>query len=132
MPFLRVLLVVACLTALPIAIAEGAARAGAWTGKATSPDGKFAYGKVTFTVKGKTMRNLKIESVTVSGCGGFKSIVVPKLTIKGNTFSGSYAPVPDVEDIIVVKGTISGRTAKGRFTEGPLCAGDGKFTARAK
>ena len=112
--------------------ASASARAGAWRGQATSTDTSFKYGKVTFRVSGKTIRNLKIESVTVSGCGGMKTIVVPKLTIKGTKFSGSYKPVPDVDDTIIVRGTISGTSAKGTFSEGPVCVGKGKFTARAR
>jgi hypothetical protein len=112
--------------------ASGKARAGSWKGQATSKDGTFKYGKVSFRVRGSFIRNLEIESVTVSGCGGMKSIVVPKLRIRGNRFSGSYEPVPGVDDIIIVRGTISGRSARGTFTEGPTCQGEGKFTARAR
>ena len=114
--------------------AGAAARAGAWRGQATSKDSDFKYGKVTFRVKGSFIRDLKIESVTMSGCGGLgmKTVFVPKVRIRGTTFSGSYKPVEDVDDIIIVRGTINGRTAKGTFSEGPLCEGEGKFTARAK
>ena len=124
----------ACVAGLALPSAAGAAaEPGPWKGRATSNDGTFKYGKVTFRVRGKTMRNLKIESVTVGGCGGLgmKSIIVPKLTIKGTKFRGVYKPVPDVDDTIIVTGTISGGKAKGKFTEGPLCQGAGKFTARA-
>jgi hypothetical protein len=112
--------------------ASAAARAGAWSGQATSMDADFKYGKVSFTVRGSTIRNLKIESVTVSGCGGMKTIVVPRVKIKGTRFAASYQPVEDVDDTIIVRGTINGRSAKGTFTEGPLCEGEGKFTARAR
>jgi hypothetical protein len=129
---LLVIAAVLCVaaTALP-ALADAAARSGSWKGQATSEDGSFKYGKVTFRVRGNTIRNLKIEGVTVSGCGGFKSIVVPRLTIRGSRFSGSYKPVPDVDDVIIVRGTISGRTARATFSEGPTCVGKGRFTARA-
>jgi nitrous oxidase accessory protein NosD len=114
--------------------ADAAARAGRWTGQATSKDSDFKYGKVSFRVRGRTIRDLKIESVTVSGCGGLgmKTISVPRLTIKGTRFSGSYRPVPDVDDVIIVRGTISGSRARGTFSEGPLCVGEGRFTARAR
>jgi nitrous oxidase accessory protein NosD len=130
---LMVIAALASVAAATAAIDAGAAaRAGKWTGQATSTDTSFKYGKVTFTVRGSTIRNLKIESVTVSGCGGMKTIFVPRLTIKGSKFSGSYKPVPDVDDVIIVRGTISGRSAKGTFSEGPTCVGKGKFTARAR
>jgi nitrous oxidase accessory protein NosD len=126
----RIALVLSVALAVAAPSAEGAARAGAWKGKATSPDGTFKYGKVTFRVKGNTVRNLKIEAVTVSGCGGFTTIVVPKLTIKGTKLSGSYKPLPDSDQIIIVTGTISGTKARAKFTAGPTCVGEGKFTAR--
>lgn len=126
----RVLPVLAvALVAIPVA---EAAAPGAWKGRATSMDRSFKYGKVTFTVKGDTMRKLTIEGVTVSSnCGGYKTIYVPKLTIKGKRFTGAYQPVKGVDDIISVHGTFSGGTAKGTFSEGPLCDGAGRFTARA-
>ncbi len=116
---------------IPAVFAEAAGRNGAWKGSATSSDGKTRYGKVTFTVKSAKMKNLKIESVTTSSdCGGLKSVVVPKLTIKNNRFTGAYQPVAGVDDIISVNGTFKNGVAKGTFSEGPLCEGDGKFTAR--
>jgi hypothetical protein len=132
-PRLLAAAVVASFAALPVAEAGAAAKSGPWAGKATSMDGDTRYGKVTFKVKGKTIRRLKIESVTVSSdCGGLKTIVVPKLKIKGNRFTGAYQPVAGVDDIISVNGTIKGGKAKGTFSEGPLCSGAGRFTARAK
>jgi hypothetical protein len=133
LPRLLTAAAVALFAALPVAEAGAVVKGGAWAGKATSMDRSIRYGKVTFKVKGKTMRNLKIEGVTVSStCGGLTTIVVPKLTIKGNRFIGAYQPVPGVDDIISVNGTIKGGTAKGTFSEGPLCSGAGRFTARAK
>ena len=127
---------VAATTALVLAGASPAA-AAKWTGKATNLAGDFNYGKVTFTTSGSTMKNLKIEGVTTSGCGGYKSVIVPKLKIKGGRFSGNYVPVPGLNDVIRVRGTISGSTARGQFSEGPLdiakpplCQNKGKFTAR--
>ena len=112
------------------------ALAAKWTGKATNLAGNFNYGKVTFTTSGSTMKNLVIEGVTTSGCGGYKSVIVPKLKIRGGKFTGSYVPVPGKNDVIRVTGTISGSTAKGRFSEGPLdiakpplCQNKGKFMA---
>jgi hypothetical protein len=119
----------ACLALLVFAtMVEAAAAPGLWKGRATSTDRKTQYGKVTFRVRGTTMRNLKIESVT-SSCGGLKTVFVPKLRIKGNRFTGAYQPVAGVDDIISVNGTISGGRARGTFSEGPLCQGDGRFTA---
>lgn len=130
-PRSAVLLVLVALVAIPVAEAIAAPKSGTWTGKATNMTRDVDYGKVTFTVKGKTIRNLKIESVTTDGCGGLKSVIVPKLTITGNRFKGSYQPVAGVDDIIVVHGTFKGTTAKGTFNEGPLCENAGRFTAKA-
>ena len=131
---MRRLLVLAALSLVALAgaaVAHAAVRQGSWKGQATSIDRKSKYGKVTFKVKGSTIRNLKIESVTTSGCGGFKSVVVPKLKIKGTRFTGTYKPVPGVDDIISVNGKISGGKASGTFSEGPLCGNGGRFSARA-
>jgi hypothetical protein len=112
------------------------ALAAKWTGKATNLAGDFNYGKVTFTTSGSTMKNLVIEGVTTSGCGGYKSVIVPKLKIRGGKFSASYVPVPGLNDVIRVRGTIRGSRASGQFSEGPLdiskpplCQNKGKFTA---
>ena len=134
----RLVVVVSVLVSLAsgavAADALAGARSGAWRGQATSTNTSFKYGKVTFRVRGSYIRNLKIESVTVSGCGGLgmKTVFVPKVRIRGTRFSASYKPVPDVDDVIIVRGTINGSKAKGTFSEGPLCEGEGKFTARAR
>lgn len=134
----RLMVVLAILVSIgSVAVAAdalAAARSGPWRGQATSTDGSFKYGKVSFRVRGSYIRDLKIESVTVSGCGGLgmKTIFVPKARIRGTKFSAAYQPVPDVEDTIIVRGTINGSKAKGTFSEGPLCQGKGKFTARAR
>src|SRR5688500_6418437 len=129
-------LLLAALACVPaVGVAEGASAAaepGRWRGQATSKDGTFKYGKVTFRVRGRTIRKLKIEAVTVSGCGGFKDIIVPKARIRGKRFSATYKPVPGSDEVIIVKGRISVRRASGTFSEGPLCVGEGKFTARAR
>ena len=59
-----------------------------------------------------------------------KSIVVPRLTIKGTSISGSYDPVPGVQDTITVKARFAGGAIRGTFTEGPTCVGAGRFIAR--
>jgi hypothetical protein len=134
----RLIVVLAVLGSLALGAvtvdAFAAARAGAWRGQATSTDASFKYGKVSFRVRGSYIRDLKIESVTVSGCGGLgmKTIVVPKARIRGTKFSAAYNPVPDVDDTIIVRGTINASKAKGTFSEGPVCQGKGKFTARAR
>jgi len=134
-PRLRLSAVLLCASVLATAAAApavSAAPAGKWRGKGTSMDRSIDYGAVTFQVRGATIRNLKIESVGVDGCNGLMSIIVPKLTIKGNGFSGAYVPVKGIDQIITVHGTFSGRTAKGTFHAGPLCEGAGRFTARAR
>jgi len=118
------------LLALAVPALAVAAPAGSYQGKATAMDGKFRYGKVTFKVQGSTIRNLRIEGVTTSGCGGFKDVIVPKLTIKGNRFSGTYKPVASVDDKITVKGSFSGSKATATFKEGPTCVNRGRFTAK--
>ncbi len=129
MPRSAAVLALSCalLLAVPGALA---APAGSYKGKATSKDGTFNYGKVTFTVSGSKIKNLRIQGVTTSGCGGFKDVIVPKLTIKGSSFSATYKPVKDVDDTIKVKGTFKGSTAKGTFEEGPVCVNAGRFTAK--
>ena len=37
-----------------------------------------------------------------------KTIFVPKARIRGTKFSAAYKPVPDVDDTIIVRGTING------------------------
>lgn len=111
----------------------GVADASKWVGRATNLKGDFNYGKVTFTVKGGFIRNLKIEAVTTkSSTIPFTTVVVPKAKIRGNTFSARHVPVPGIEDVIKVSGTIKGSIAKGRFQEGPLIPCEGKFTARKR
>ena len=103
-----------------------------YEGQATNSTGTFNYGKVTFTVSGTTMKDLKIEGVTTSGCGGYKNVIVPKIKIRGTKFSAGYVPVPGLDDIVTVSGTIRNGKVTGIFAEGPLCQNDGKFTARKK
>jgi len=110
--------------------AMAAPMAGAWTGKATSMDGKVKYGDVSFKVKGSTIRNLKIGFVPTSGCGT-TTLVIPKATIKGSRFTGAVQPVDGTDQIVSVNGTISARKAKATFSAGPLCEGAGRFTATA-
>ena len=129
---LRLIVIAVLVSLTAVVVAEAAPTAGSWRGQATNMDRDFKYGKVTFRVKGNTIRNLKIEGVTVDGCGGYKDVFVPKLTIKGTKFSGSYKPVADADDIIIVRGTITSRSAKATFTEGPLCEGAGRFTAKPR
>lgn len=57
---------------------------------------------------------------------------MPRINIKGTKFSGSYVPVPGLDDIVVVSGTFRGNKATGNFSEGPLCRNAGKFTATNK
>ena len=105
---------------------------GAWEGTSTNVKGDFTYGKVSFTVSRGKVSNFIIEGVTVSGCGGYKSIVVPKLTISGKSISGRYVPVPGIDDVITVKARFAGGVIRGTFTEGPMCIASGRFVARPK
>lgn len=120
------------LTSLALIATAEAAPSGSWRGKATNMARDFNYGKVTFRTSGKRMTNLKIEAVTVSGCGGFTTLVIPRLTIKGRRFTGAYQPVKGVDQIVSANGTFSGSIAKGTFSAGPLCRGAGRFTARLR
>jgi len=124
------LLLAVVLAALMAPGLASAAPSGPYKGQATAMDGSFKYGKVTFSVIGKTIRNLRIRGVTTSGCGGFKDVIVPKLTIKGSRFSGTYKPVAGIDDKITVSGSFSGSSVKATFKEGPLCVNRGRFTAK--
>lgn len=105
-----------------------------YVGQATNSTGSVSYGKVTFTVKGAKIKNFKVEGATVSNgnCGGFKSVVVPTMKIKGSRIIGGYQPVPGVDDLISVNGRLKGGSARGVFTEGPLCQIEGRFTAKRR
>lgn len=115
-----------------VAFSSTAYAASKWEGTSTNTKGDFNYGKVTFTLQGNTIKNFKIEGVTTSGCGGYKSVIVPKIKVRGSKFSAGYVPVPGLDDIVVVNGKIRGNTATGTFSEGPLCSNAGKFRAKRK
>ncbi len=117
------------VVALSCAVSDSHA-AEKYKGKATNLAGNFNYGAVTFTVSGSTMKNLIIEGVTTIGCGGYKNVVVPSVKIRGAKFSASYQPIPGINDIIKVSGTIRSGKVSGTFSEGPLCYNSGKFTAK--
>lgn len=117
-------------TAAPDLALRKAPRPGAWQGTATNMDRTFNYGAVSFTVVRGAISNFVIEGVTVSGCGGYKSIVVPRLTISGKKVSGSYVPIEGIDDVIIVTGSFAGGAIRGTFTEGPTCIGAGRFIAR--
>ena len=110
--------------------ARGGVPPGKWTGTSASMAGDINYGKVRFAVARGVVKDFIIEGVTVSGCGGYKSIAVPRLTVKGNAISGSYDPVPGVQDTIIVTARYVGGVIRGTFTEGPTCVGAGRFVAR--
>lgn len=133
MPALRPLAMV--ITAgIILTTAPTAWAAEKYVGKATNMDGSVSYGKVTFTVKGSTIKKFYVEGVTVSNgnCGGFKSVVVPTMKLKGSRIKGAYQPVKGVDDIISVSGRLKNGKAKGVFTEGPLCQLGGRFTAKKR
>ncbi len=128
----RVLGVTAGVLALfvsgPVAAAEK------FAGTATDPTGAISFGAVTFTVKGGKVRNFTVEGATVTngGCGGYKSVIVPTIPLRGGRMIGVYTPVPGVDDSIRVNGTITKGRASGTFAEGPLCELRGKFTAKRR
>ena len=124
------LLVATPVGASPAAPARGGVPQGMWVGTSTNMAGDVDYGKVRFTVARGVVKDFVIEGVSVSGCGGYKSIVVPRLTIKGSSISGSHDPVPGVQDTIIVKARFAGGVIRGTFTEGPTCVGAGRFVAR--
>lgn len=121
---------VALVAATPATSAPaGGIPQGSWTGTSTNMDGTFNYGKVSFTVGKGVVTNFRIEAVTVSGCGGYRNILVPRLTIKGRSISGSYEPVPGIDDVVIVTARYVGGKIRGTFTEGPTCVGKGRFVA---
>ena len=109
--------------------AGGGVPQGQWTGTSTNMDGTFNYGKVSFTVGKGVITNFRIEAVTVSGCGGYRNILLPRLTIKGRSITGSYEPVPGIDDVVIVTARYVGGKIRGTFTEGPTCVGKGRFVA---
>ena len=122
-------LIVASFFAAPAAEAQSS-----WRGTSTNMAGTFNYGPVSFKVRNGFVRDFQIEGVTTSGCGGFKSVVVPKIKIRGRKFIGSYRPIAGINDIIRVNGKFDSvfRKATGTFSEGPLCVNAGKFSARRR
>lgn len=103
---------------------------GRWVGTSTNPEGTFNYGAVSFTLRGKMIIDFKIEGVTVSGCGGYKSIIVPRMRINGTRVTATYVPIPGLDDVVKVNARFAGGMLRGTFSEGPLCSGAGKFVAR--
>lgn len=112
-------------------VAKAPAR-GAWAGTSTDMSRTFSYGAVSFTVGKGVITDFVIEGVTASGCGGFTTIAVPRLTIQGNRITGSYQPSPGIDDVIIVRASFAGGVIRGAFTEGPLCRASGRFTARPR
>ena len=117
---------------ITVAMASPAYADSKWQGTSTNTSGNFKYGKVTFTMKGNTIKNFIIEGVTTIGSGGYKSVIVPKIKVSGNKFLTNYTPVPGINDVVVVSGKFSGNKVSGTFSEGPLCSNAGKFTAKRK
>ncbi|MFM1847178.1 MAG: hypothetical protein RL417_652 [Pseudomonadota bacterium] len=105
-----------------------------WRGTSTNMAGNFNYGPVSFKVRSGFVRNFLVEGVTTSGCGGYKSVIVPKIKIRGRTFKGTYRPIPGIDDVIRVNGKFDSKfkRASGTFSEGPLCVNAGKFSARKR
>jgi major membrane immunogen (membrane-anchored lipoprotein) len=135
------LLALVVLLALPTAV--GAASAdGTYKGRATSMDRSFKYGKVTMKVRGGKVRNLKIEAVTTTGCGGFMTLVFApsdpstqitkgSAKLKNGRLSVTYRPDKTVEDqTTTISARVKGGKVTGQFASGDLCGNEGRFTAK--
>lgn len=120
--------------AVVILLTAGAADASSWKGRATNEDGDFRFGPVSFQVKGKSIRSLEIEGVTTfSGCGGYMTIVFPRVPIRANgRFYREYEPIPGYDQTNYVWGRLTGSKAKGYFRTFGLCTSVGIFTARKR
>lgn len=133
-------LALAGVVALAAPAAAGPART--YTGKATSTDRTFNYGKVTVRTSGAKVTLVKIEAVTTTGCGGFMSVIFSpatkgtqivkgSATLKGGRLAVTYRPDASVKDQTTeLKATITGSTATGTFRSGSLCVNAGRFSAR--
>lgn len=137
-------------TVLPLALVIGgilvipatAGPAKSYTGKATSTDRSFRYGKVTVKTAGAKVTLVKIESVTTTGCGGFMTVVfAPKdketqivggsATIKGGRLAVRYRPVRSIPDQTTeLRARITASSVSGTFRSGGLCVNAGRFTAK--
>ncbi len=136
-------IVLALLALLAVPTTVGAAGpAGTYKGRATSMDRDFKYGKVTMKVRGSKVTNLKIESVTTTGCGGFMNVIFApndpetqivegSARIRNGRLKVKYRPVRDVEDqATTIDARVSGGKVTGTFRSGDLCVNAGRFTAR--
>jgi hypothetical protein len=136
-------IVLALLALLAVPTTVGAAGpAGTYKGRATSMDRDFKYGKVTMKVRGSKVTNLKIESVTTTGCGGFMNVIFApndpetqivegSARIRNGRLKVKYRPVRDVEDqATTINARVSGGKVTGTFRSGDLCVNAGRFTAR--
>jgi len=138
---LLALLALAALLALPPYVGA-AGTAGTYKGRATNMDRDFRYGKVTVKVRNGKVTNLKIESVTTTGCGGFMSVIFApndpetqitkgSARIRNGRLNVTYRPVRDVEDqTTTMKARFRGSRVTGTFESGDLCVNEGRFTAR--
>lgn len=134
-------LVLAASLAL-VAPATAGSAAKTYTGKATSLDTTFKYGKVTVKTKGSKVTQVKIESVTTTGCGGFMTVIFSpatkgtkilkgSATIKGGKLNVTYLPDATVEDQqTTIKATFKGSKVTGTFASEELCVNKGRFTAK--
>jgi hypothetical protein len=125
-PFLLSSVLVVC------SFASTAVAQSRWKGTSTNMSRNFNYGPVSFTLRGRTIKDFKVEGVTTSGCGGFKNVVVPRIAVRGNRIRATYRPIPGIDDFIRVNGTILGSRASGTFSEGPLCVNAGRWSARKR
>ena len=138
----RSLTLLSLLSALSLAAPATAGTAGTYTGRATSMDRDFRYGKVTMKVRAGKVTSLVIRAVTTTGCGGFMDVVFaprdPETDIvKGSArlrngrLSVTYRPVRSIEDqTTTIAARIVGSRVTGTFESGTLCENAGRFTAR--
>ncbi len=136
-------IVIALLALLALPTTVGAAGpAGTYKGRATSMDRDFKYGKVTMKVRGSKVTNLKIESVTTTGCGGFMNVIFApndpetqivegSARIRNGRLKVKYRPVRSIEDqTTTINARVSGGRVTGTFSSGGLCVNEGRFTGR--
>jgi hypothetical protein len=133
-------LTIGLLGALAVPATAGPAKT--YTGKATSTDRSFRYGKVTVKTAGKKVTLVKIEGVTTTGCGGFMSVIFSpgskgvqitkgSATIKGGKLAVTYRPTSEVPtQKTELKATITASTVTGTFKSGELCENAGRFSAK--
>ena len=136
------LAVVATALCVTFAAPAVAGPSATYRGRATNMDRDFRYGKVKVVVRDARVRNVTIEAVTTSGCGGFMTLVFAPSDPETQIVSGSakvrngrfvvkYRPVRSIEDQTTeIRARVTKRSITGTFASGDLCGNEGRFTAR--